>query len=41
LSRSPNAAGNEVIGWTDNRASQAEYVVVEEQHLTAKPAGVP
>jgi NADPH:quinone reductase-like Zn-dependent oxidoreductase len=35
------AAGDEVIGWTDNRASQAEYVVVEEQHLTAKPAGVP
>jgi NADPH:quinone reductase-like Zn-dependent oxidoreductase len=35
------AAGDEVIGWTDNRASQAEYVVVEEQHLTAKPAAVP
>src|ERR1700683_1047465 len=35
------AAGDEVIGWTDDRASQAEYVVVEEQHLTAKPAGVP
>ena len=35
------AAGDEVIGWTDNRASQAEYVVVEEQNLTAKPAGVP
>jgi NADPH:quinone reductase-like Zn-dependent oxidoreductase len=35
------SAGDEVIGWTDNRASQAEYVVVEEQHLTAKPAGVP
>jgi len=34
-------AGEEVIGWTDNRASQAEYVVVEEQHLTAKPADVP
>jgi NADPH:quinone reductase-like Zn-dependent oxidoreductase len=34
-------AGDEVIGWTDNRASQAEYVVVDEQHLTAKPAGVP
>jgi NADPH:quinone reductase-like Zn-dependent oxidoreductase len=31
------SAGDEVIGWTDNRASQAEYVVVEEQHLTAKP----
>jgi NADPH:quinone reductase-like Zn-dependent oxidoreductase len=35
------AAGDEVIGWTDNRASQAEYAVVEAQHLTAKPAGVP
>ena len=35
------AAGNEVIGYTDNRASQAEYAVVEEQNLTAKPAGVP
>jgi NADPH:quinone reductase-like Zn-dependent oxidoreductase len=35
------SAGDEVIGWTDNRASQAEYVVVEAQHLAAKPAGVP
>ena len=35
------SAGDEVIGWTDNRASQAEYVRVEEQHLTAKPVGVP
>src|SRR5712675_915615 len=35
------ATGDEVIGYTDNRASQAEYVVVEAQHLTAKPAGVP
>jgi NADPH:quinone reductase-like Zn-dependent oxidoreductase len=35
------SVGDEIIGWTDNRASQAEYVVVEEQHLTAKPAGVP
>ncbi len=35
------AAGDEVIGWTDDRASQAEYAVVEAQHLTAKPAGVP
>jgi NADPH:quinone reductase-like Zn-dependent oxidoreductase len=35
------AAGDEVIGYTDNRASQAEYVVVEEHDLTAKPAGVP
>jgi NADPH:quinone reductase-like Zn-dependent oxidoreductase len=35
------AVGDEVIGWTDNRASQAEYVLVEEQHLTPKPAEVP
>jgi NADPH:quinone reductase-like Zn-dependent oxidoreductase len=35
------SAGDEVIGWTDNRASHAEYVLVEEQHLTAKPADVP
>jgi NADPH:quinone reductase-like Zn-dependent oxidoreductase len=35
------SADDEVIGWTDNRASQAECVVVEQQHLTAKPAAVP
>jgi NADPH:quinone reductase-like Zn-dependent oxidoreductase len=35
------SVGDEIIGCTDTRASQAEYVVVEEQHLTAKPAGVP
>lgn len=34
-------AGDEVIGFTNNRASHAEYVVVEEQNLTAKPADVP
>ncbi len=34
------AAGDEVIGYTDNRASHAEYVLVEAQNLTAKPAGV-
>jgi NADPH:quinone reductase-like Zn-dependent oxidoreductase len=33
--------GSEVIGWTDNRASQAEYVVVEAGNLTARPAAVP
>jgi NADPH:quinone reductase-like Zn-dependent oxidoreductase len=33
-------AGDEVLGWTDNRASQAEYVVAEASDLTAKPAGV-
>jgi NADPH:quinone reductase-like Zn-dependent oxidoreductase len=35
------SVGDEVIGWTDNRASQAEYVVVEEENLTARPAEVP
>jgi NADPH:quinone reductase-like Zn-dependent oxidoreductase len=35
------AGGDEVIGYTDDRASQAEYVLVEAGHLTAKPAGVP
>jgi NADPH:quinone reductase-like Zn-dependent oxidoreductase len=35
------AAGDEVIGYTDNRSSHAEYVLAEEQNLTLKPAGVP
>ncbi|HYK69667.1 MAG TPA: NADP-dependent oxidoreductase [Streptosporangiaceae bacterium] len=35
------AAGDEVIGYTDNRSSHAEYAVVAAEHLTAKPAGVP
>jgi len=35
------AAGDEVIGFTDNRASQATCVLVEAANLTAKPAGVP
>jgi NADPH:quinone reductase-like Zn-dependent oxidoreductase len=35
------SAGDEVLGYTDNRASQADFVVVEEKNLTAKPAGVP
>jgi NADPH:quinone reductase-like Zn-dependent oxidoreductase len=34
------SAGDEVIGWTDNRASQAEYVLAEAAHLTARPAGL-
>jgi NADPH:quinone reductase-like Zn-dependent oxidoreductase len=34
------APGDEVIGYTDSRASQAEYVVAEAANLTAKPAGV-
>ncbi|MGH3069871.1 MAG: NADP-dependent oxidoreductase [Streptosporangiaceae bacterium] len=35
------SAGDEVIGWTDSRASQAEYVLTEAGNLAAKPAGVP
>jgi NADPH:quinone reductase-like Zn-dependent oxidoreductase len=34
------AVGDEVIGWTDNRASQAEFVVVPVTQLTPKPASV-
>src|SRR6202789_3851922 len=34
------AVGDEVIGFTDNRASHAEYVLVEAANLTAKPAEV-
>jgi NADPH:quinone reductase-like Zn-dependent oxidoreductase len=30
----------EVIGFTDNRASHAEYVLAEAEHLTSKPASV-
>jgi NADPH:quinone reductase-like Zn-dependent oxidoreductase len=32
--------GDEVIGWTDRRASHAELVVVPVEHLVAKPAAV-
>jgi NADPH:quinone reductase-like Zn-dependent oxidoreductase len=35
------SAGDEVIGFTHNRASQAEYVLVGEDDLTPKPAAVP
>ncbi len=34
------AVGDEVIGFTDNRASHAQFVVVEEADLTPRPAGV-
>jgi NADPH:quinone reductase-like Zn-dependent oxidoreductase len=33
--------GDEVIGFTNNRASHAEYVLVEAVNLTPKPADVP
>lgn len=35
------AVGDEVIGYTDDRASHAEYVLVDADNLTPKPAGVP
>jgi NADPH:quinone reductase-like Zn-dependent oxidoreductase len=35
------AVGDEVIGYTDNRASHAEYVVVEATNLIPKPAVIP
>jgi len=35
------AAGNEVLGFTDRRASHAEYVIAEARNLTAKPPKVP
>jgi NADPH:quinone reductase-like Zn-dependent oxidoreductase len=35
------AGDQEVIGYTDNRASHAQYVVVEAGNLTPKPAEVP
>ncbi|MGH3157361.1 MAG: NADP-dependent oxidoreductase, partial [Streptosporangiaceae bacterium] len=35
------AVGAEVIGYTDNRASQAEYALVDAGHLTPKPAALP
>jgi NADPH:quinone reductase-like Zn-dependent oxidoreductase len=34
------AVGDEVIGFTNNRASHAEYVLVETANLTVKPAEV-
>ena len=33
--------GDEVIGFTDSRASHAELVVVPAEHLTSRPPGVP
>jgi NADPH:quinone reductase-like Zn-dependent oxidoreductase len=34
------AVGDEVLGWTEERASHAELVVVPADQLTAKPASV-
>src|ERR1700735_3897058 len=33
--------GDEVIGYTDNRESQAELVVVQAENLTPRPPSVP
>jgi NADPH:quinone reductase-like Zn-dependent oxidoreductase len=35
------AAGEEVLGWTEQRASQAELVVVPAEQLTLKPERLP
>ncbi|WP_314173947.1 NADP-dependent oxidoreductase [Streptomyces winkii] len=35
------SVGDDVLGFTDDRASQAEFVVVEETHVVPKPASVP
>jgi NADPH:quinone reductase-like Zn-dependent oxidoreductase len=35
------AAGDQVIGFTNSRASHAEYVLAEAGNLTAKPPAVP
>jgi NADPH:quinone reductase-like Zn-dependent oxidoreductase len=35
------SAGDDVIGFTDKRASHAQYVVAEPQNLTRKPPKVP
>jgi NADPH:quinone reductase len=35
------AVGDEVLGWTDRRASHADYVAVPADQLVPKPAGLP
>jgi NADPH:quinone reductase-like Zn-dependent oxidoreductase len=35
------AVGDEVLGWTEQRASHAELAVIADDQLTAKPASVP
>jgi len=34
------AIGDDVLGWTDNRAAHAELVLAEAAHLVPKPAGI-
>src|SRR2546421_3552688 len=35
------AVGDEVIGYTDDRSSHAEFVLVDAHHLVHRPSGVP
>ena len=35
------SVGDEIIGFTDKRASHADYVLVDADHLTPRPARVP
>src|ERR1700693_1158031 len=35
------SVGDEVIGWSEERASHAELVLVDAEHLTRRPPGVP
>ena len=35
------AVGDEVLGFTHQRASHAEFVVVDDVALTSRPAGLP
>lgn len=35
------SAGDEVLGWSEERSSQAELVAVPAEQLTPKPAGLP
>jgi len=34
------APGDEVLGWSDQRSAQADHVVSDPRHLTAKPRGL-
>src|SRR6202050_2963996 len=34
------AIGDDVLGWTDNRAAHAELVLADAEHLVPKPVGV-
>lgn len=34
------AAGDEVLGWSDQRSAQADFVVSDPRHLTARPAAL-